>query len=57
MATIAAAERALLGLTKTRMPRQPFDAARGRFELTLRRDEKGRRYVLTALNGDLHAAA
>jgi len=47
----------LLDLIKSLMPRQLFYAAKGRFELTLRRDEKGRRHILTALNGDLHAPA
>jgi hypothetical protein len=51
------AEPALLKLIKGLMPRQPFYAARNRFELTLRRDEKGRRHILTALNGDLQARA
>jgi hypothetical protein len=51
------ADPALLDLIKNLMPRQPFYARRGRFELTLRRDEKGRRHILTALNGDLHAPA
>ncbi len=55
--TRPAVEPALLALIKTLMPRQLFYAAGNRFELTLRRDEKGRRYVLTALNGDLQARA
>jgi len=41
------AEPALLDLIKNLMPRQPFYTARGRFELTLRRDDKGRRHILT----------
>ena len=32
-------------------------AARARFELTLRHDAQGKRYLLTALNGNLRAAA
>ena len=51
------AEPVLLDLIRALMPRQPFCAANGRFELTLRRDEKGRRYILTALNPDLQAPA
>jgi hypothetical protein len=52
-----AAEPALLALLQSLSPRQPFYAARNRLELTLRRDEQGRRYILTALNGNLHAPA
>lgn len=44
---------ALLSLIGSLMPRQPFYA--GNLELTLRHDTKGRRYILTALNGDLNA--
>jgi hypothetical protein len=51
------ADPGLLDLIRALMPQQPFDAARNRFELTLRRDESGKRYLLTALNGDLHAPA
>jgi len=51
------AEPALLDVIKSLMPRQPFYAADNRFELTLRRDESGGRYILTALNGDLRASA
>jgi hypothetical protein len=51
------AEPALLDLIKTLMPRQPFYAADNRFELTLRRDGPGCRYILTALNGNLQAPA
>jgi len=50
-------EPVLLSLIKSLVPQQPFSAARGRFELTLRHDAQGRRYLLTALNGDLHASA
>jgi hypothetical protein len=52
-----AAEPALLAVVKRLLPHQLFSAARNRFELTLRRDDRGRRYVLTALNGDLAAPA
>jgi hypothetical protein len=48
------AEPALLDLIKNLMPRQLFYAAKNRFELTLRNDDKQRRYILTALNGDVH---
>ena len=51
------AEPALLELIKSLMPRQPFSSVRNRFKLTLRRDERGRRHVFTALNGDLQACA
>ena len=47
----------LLARIKTLLPRQPFSTDRGRLELTLRRDEKGRRHILTALNGNLRASA
>jgi hypothetical protein len=51
------ADAALLDFIKDLMPRQPFHAAMNRFELTLRHDERNRRYILTALNGDLHQRA
>jgi hypothetical protein len=51
------AEPALLDLIKGLMPPQPFYAEGNRFELTLRHDEPGRRYILTALNPDLQSPA
>jgi hypothetical protein len=47
------AEPALLDLLNGLILREPFCSAKRRFELTLRHDEKGRRYLLTALNGNL----
>jgi hypothetical protein len=51
------AEPALLAVIKSLVPQQPFYAARARLELTLRHDAQGRRYLLTALNGDLQVPA
>jgi hypothetical protein len=51
------ADPALLALVGSLAPSQLFSAAHNRFELTLRHDVRGRRYLLTALNADLHANA
>ncbi|NUQ61631.1 MAG: hypothetical protein HUU20_04030 [Pirellulales bacterium] len=55
--TRPAAEPALLAVLRELMPHRPFYATSPCFELTLRHDEKQRRYVLTVLNSDLHAPA
>ena len=54
--TRPALEPALTSLIKSLAPAQAFYAARNSLELSLRRDAKGRRYILTALNPNLQAS-